>query len=177
MKKMAFLLTLSAISVTALATQKTQTASKYTDLKNDCIVVSQSNDESPIDFYSSDCKAFGGYTLKEAGGDLRYSPELSYNGTEIDLQRPATFHNMASKSIEWVYDLTQGDEGDGEINFKALIYRLSVADINPSKKDKSVLYVVRLDKENSCVIGTASNNEAARKLANNTAAKCVTLDR
>lgn len=176
MKKFAFLLTLSAISVTALA-QKTQTASKYTDLKADCIVVSQSTDESPMDFYGSECKAFGGYTLKETGSDLRYGPELSYKDTEIDLQRPGTFHNMGSQKIEWVYDVTSGEEGDGEINFKALIYRLSVADMNPNKKDKSVIYVVRLDKEKSCIIGTASSNEAARKLANNTAAKCVTLER
>ncbi|MFM6929065.1 MAG: hypothetical protein ACKOX6_11415 [Bdellovibrio sp.] len=176
MKKTAFLLTLSAISLNALAQNK-QTASNYTDMKADCIVVSQSTDESPIDFYSSECKSFGGYTLKESGGDLRYGPELSYKDTEIDMQRPGTFHNLGSQKIEWVYDITRGEEGDGEINFKALIYRLSVADINPTKKDKSTLYVVRLNKEKSCLIGTASSNEAARKLANDSSAKCVTLDR
>ncbi|MGE5085932.1 MAG: hypothetical protein ACM3MG_06485 [Bacillota bacterium] len=176
MKRLAFLLTLSTFSVSALA-QKTQTASKYTDMKADCIVVSQSTDESPIDFYSSECKSFGGYTLRESGSDLRYGPELNYQDTEIDLQRPGTFHNLGSQKIEWIYDITQGEEGDGEINFKALIYRLSVADINPTKKDKSILYVVRLNKEKSCLIGTVSSNEAARKLANDSSAKCVNLDR
>ena len=175
MKKLAFLLIAPSLSISAFA--KTETTSSYTDLKADCIVVSVASENAPMDFYESECKAYGGYTLKETGADLRYGPELTYKGTEIDLQRPSTFHNMGSQKIEWLYDLTRGEEGDGELKFKALIYRLSVADMNPNKKDTSVLYVVRLDKENSCVIGTASNNTAARKLANDPNAKCVTLDR
>lgn len=175
MKKLAFLLIVPSLSLSAFA--KTETSSSYTDMKADCIVVSMASEDAPMDFYGSECKSYGGYTLKETGSDLRYGPELAYKDTEIDLQRPGNFHNMGSEKIEWIYDLTRGEEGDGELKFKALIYRLSVADSNPNKKDKSVLYVVRLDKENSCIIGTASTNQAARKLANDPNAKCVTLDR
>lgn len=154
---------------------KTETRSIYTDLKNDCIVVSLPTELAPIDFYESECKAFGGFALKESGGDLRYGPELSYGGQEIDLQRPPAFHGMGSQKIEWVYDLTRDEEGLGKLNFKALIYRLSVANPDGLSADTSVLYVVKLDGKKSCVIGTAKTNEEARKLANNKSAKCVQL--
>lgn len=164
---------ISLASVAAFADSKTETKSVYTDLKTDCIVTSSATDLAPIDFFESECKAFGGFVLKENGGDLRYGPELSFSGKEIDLQRPGRFHNMGSQKIEWVYDVTRDEEGSGELKFKALIFRLSVADEDPDKKDKSVLYVVRLNSEKSCVIGTVSTNEQARALANDAAAKCV----
>lgn len=161
------------LSVSALAGTKTETKSVYTDMKKDCIVVSSATDKAPIDFYDSECKAYAGFVLKESGGDLRYGPELSFNGKQIDLQRPGHFHNLGSEKIEWVYDISRDEEGSGELKFKALIYRLSVANEDPDKKDSSVLYVVRLDGEKSCVIGTAKTNEAARDLANDKSAKCV----
>lgn len=152
---------------------QTKTSSVYTDLKKDCIVVSDATDAAPIDFYTSECKAFGGFTLKESGGDLRYGPELSFEGQEINLQRPPNFHQMGSQKIEWVYDLIRGEEGDGTLKFKALIYRLSIADVEPDRPDQSVLYVIRLNGKKSCLIGTSKTNEGARQLANNKSAPCV----
>jgi hypothetical protein len=170
--KNAFLSSLVCLlSVSAFA----ETKSVYTDMKTDCIVVSSATDKAPIDFFESECKSYGGYSLKENGGDLRYGPELSFNGTQIDLQRPGHFHNLGSEKIEWVYDLARDEEGSGKLNFKALIYRLSVANEDPDLKDSSVLYVVRLDKQKSCIIGTAKTNEAARELANNKTAKCASV--
>lgn len=172
MKKMVITSLLFVVPLSVFA--KTATKSVYTDLKNDCIVVSEATEMAPIDFFSSECKAFGGYGLKEAGGDLRYGPELSFAGKEIDLQRPGSFHEMGSQKIEWVYDISRDEEGSGALKFKALIYRLKVAD-NRSERDNSVLFVVKLDGKKSCVTGTAKTNEAARALANNKSAKCVTL--
>lgn len=166
------------LATSSIFAKTTKTQSVYTDLKKDCIVVSSATEAAPIDFFTSECKAFGGYTLKESGGDLRYGPELSFNGKEINLQRPSSFHNMGSSKIEWVYDLTSDEEGSGDIKFKALIYRLSVANIeDPYKEDTSVLYVIKLDGEKSCVIGTTKSNTSARALANNVSAPCATLER
>lgn len=173
MKAISFLTLACFMSISAFAANKTQTNSIYTDMKADCIVVSSATDKAPIDFYDSECKAFGGFTLKESGGDLRYGPQLSFAGKEIDLKRPGAFHSMGSQKIEWVYDLTRDEEGSGTLKFKALIYRLSVANEDPDKKDSSILYVVRLNGEKSCVIGTAATNEKARELANNESAQCL----
>jgi hypothetical protein len=158
------------VSLTALS-KTTETKSAYTDLKADCIVVSSSTDKAQIDFYTAECKAYGGYALRITGGDLRYGPELAFNGVQLDLARPFGFHDLGSDKIEWVYDLARDEEGNGEIHFKALIYRLNVAD--QDGHDKSFLYVVRLNGEQSCVIGSVTNNEGARDLANDISAKCA----
>ena len=174
MKKTILMLALTSLTTAALA--KTVTASVYTEISKDCIMVSQATEEAPIDFYTRECKAFGGYKLFESGGDLRYGPELSFEGKTIDVQSPESFHQMASDKIEWVYDLTQDKEGSGEIKYKALIFRLGI-DSNPLKtKDATALFVIKLDGAKSCVIGRVATNAEARALANNTAAKCVTLD-
>jgi hypothetical protein len=152
-----------------------ETNSVYTDLKADCIVVSQATDEAPIDFFTSECKAYGGYTLKESGGDLRYGPELIFNGKEINLQRPLSFHQLASRKIEWAYDLTRDNEGSGTINFKALIYRIS-EDTDHKGKSATFLHVIRLKGEDSCLIGKVKTNQQARDLANNTDAECIELE-
>lgn len=164
--------------VSLSAHAKTQTGSVYTDIKADCITVSNATEKAPIDFFTSECKAFAGFTLKISGGDLRYGPELKFEGAEIDLQRPGRFHDMASQKVEWVYDLTQDEEGSGSLAFKALIYRLSVSDATgDASRDQALLYVVRLNGKKSCVIGTAQTNEAARKLADSKSAACVKVDR
>ncbi|HPI39241.1 MAG TPA: hypothetical protein PLJ21_00450 [Pseudobdellovibrionaceae bacterium] len=171
---LSLILVISNLSFANIETNIT-TVSTYTDLSTDCILVSESTDLAPIDFSTKECKAFGGYTLRESGGDLRYGPELSFQGTAINLQRPSAFHSMGSQKIEWVYDLEKNKEGFGEIHFKALIYRLSVANIDSNgenTKDKSVLFVVRLAGEKSCLIGRVLTNKDARDLANSLKSPC-----
>jgi hypothetical protein len=151
--------------------------SVFTDFNKDCIVVSEATDLAPIDFYEAECKAYGGYSLQEDGGDLRYGPRLSYAGKEIDLQRPFAFHSMASSKVEWVYELKRNSEGEGKIQFKALIYELVTDDEwqGRSFEGKLLVYVVRLQGAKSCVTGVTSSREAARKIAHKSNAKCVKL--
>ena len=146
----------------AIAAPKVENKSVYTDITKDCVTIQASNDKSEIDFLETECKSFGGYTLKISGGDLRYGPELSFAGQEIDLQRPGGFHDTASANIEWMYQLTSNEDGTGSIKWKGLIYRLSVSDENGT--NSSVLYSVRLDGAKSCLIGKSKDNAVARQL-------------
>lgn len=152
------------ISVIGFQFAHAATGSVYTSIKADCVVVSEPTQSAPIDFYEATCKSFGGYGLSIAGSDLRYSPRLTFGATEISLSGPGSFHDMGSDKVEWMYDLTRDEEGAGTLVWKALIYRLNVYN-QETQKDDSILYVVRLDGEKSCSIGTAKTNEEARRLA------------
>lgn len=138
--------------------------SAYTAIKTDCLEVSVPTNKAEIDFFDASCKSFGGYNLTITGGDLRYSPALNYGAKKIDLLHPSSFHNLGSEKMEWIYDLTRDEKGIGTIVWKAFIYRLGVYN-DVLQKDESVLYVVRLDGEKSCALGTAKTNTEARKLA------------
>lgn len=146
--------------------------SVYTNVKADCLDVSVPTDKAEIDFYDASCKSYGGFDLRISGGDIRYSPRLSFGATEINLINPYSFHDLGSDKIEWVYSLTRDEQGAGTLVWKGLIYRLNVQN-NETMKDESLLYVVRLDGENSCSIGTAKTNEEARNLVLSKA-RCVT---
>ena len=155
---------LVAVAFLGFQSAQAKISSVYTDVQKDCIEVSSSTDQAPIDFLEIQCKAFGGYSLSISGGDLRYSPELAFGSKKIELMNPYAFHDLGSNKIEWMYSLTRNAEGDGQLTWKALIYRLDVQN-NDTMRDESFLYVVRLDGEKSCSLGTAKTNEAARKLA------------
>ncbi len=152
-----------ALFASAQAFAATSVKSVYTDTVADCIVVSSATNQAPIDFSESECKAFGGYRLGIAGGDLRYHPELSYGGSSIDLATPGAFHDVASQKIEWVYKHTIDNEGSGSVKFVGLIYRLSVQKEDGQGND-SILYAVRLDGAKSCLIGSTDDNVKAREL-------------
>lgn len=148
-----------------------QTGSVYTDLDKDCVVVSAATDQSPIDFYTAECKAFGGYRLTIEGGDLRYHPTLSFGDKQIDIPTPMGFHDVASKKIEWVYNRNVNKDGVGTLEWKALIYRLSQA-TEDGEKDTQMLYVVRLDGAQTCLVGTTQSNTKAREMAANSKPGC-----
>lgn len=145
--------------------------SLYTDLSKDCVQISSSTDQAPIDFYEGECKAFGGYRLTIEGGDLRYHPSLSFGDKKIDIQTPGSFHDMPSNKIEWVYKHSVDKEGSGKLQWVGLIYRLSQA-TEDGEKDIQVLYVVRLDGVKSCLVGTTQSNTHAREMAYNSKPGC-----
>lgn len=154
----------------AIAAPKVENKSVYTDITKECVTIQASNDKSDIDFLETECKSFGGFTLKISGGDLRYGPELSFAGKEIELERPMGFHDTGSTKIEWMYQLTSDEDGTGSIKWTGLIYRLVVSDENGT--DSSVLYSVRLDGEKSCLIGKSKDNAVARQLVLGSKADC-----
>lgn len=147
--------------------------SVYTDIQKDCLKVEMATDKAPIDFYTYECKAFGGYKLEISGGDLRYSPTLYWNDKAIEINKPFSFHDPGSNMVEWVYEKNIDEEGAGSIKWLGFIYRLSV--FNGESND-SILYAVRLDKDLSCLIGSVKSsnkaNELARELIYNSKAGC-----
>lgn len=154
--------------------------SVYTSVEpQDCVTINGSEllAEPEIDFYEGECAAFGGYRVYISGGDIRYSLDLSYQGQSIDTIKLASFHDMGSAKIEWRYE-RKGDGFDNTLEYTALIYRLNYTTYteNGEPTDKDMLVVVRLDQQNSCVIGTieqqANMNEKARQLADNKSASC-----
>jgi len=146
--------------------------SLYTDLTKDCVVVAAATDKAPIDFYESECKAFGGYRLKITGSDLRYHPELYFGDKKIEIETPMSFHDTASAKIEWVYGHAIDAEGAGQLEWKGLIYRLNYTNPEDPEKNINTLYVVRLDGAKSCLVGTTQSNTKAREMAFNSKPGC-----
>lgn len=148
--------------------------SATTDLKNDCVVVSSATEEAPIDFYHAECKSFGGYGLAIEGGDLRYGPQLTYKEQTIDLKRPYQFHDLAAESIEWQYVIEVDNEGVGKLDWRGMIYQLSVAQYDEeSDQDKVIFYSVRLKGLESCVVGMSESESVARALIQKTESECL----
>jgi hypothetical protein len=147
-------------------------ASVYTGVApKDCIEIAKTAENTEGDFYEAECPSYGGYRLRLSGGDLRYHPELQFGGEPIQLSMPGSFHDMASENVEWIYSAAREKDGSGELEWRALIFRLKVS--NPEGgQDRSVLYVVRLNGAKSCLLGMASTNEEARSLAQDQNAAC-----
>lgn len=168
---------IALLTLISANTNASEWKSIYTDLSKDCVEISVATEQAPIDFYEAECKAFGGFQLKIAGSDIRYSPRLSFGETEVELNRPMSFHDMGSDKIEWMYEISRDEEGSGNMEWKGLIYRLSVADPEfPERGDASILYVTRLNGAKSCHLGKVRTNEAARKLVMDPKAACKDTD-
>ena len=150
---------------------KMEWKSVITDTEKDCIVISSATEEAPIDFYEAECKSFGGFQLFISGGDLRYGPVLKFQSKKIELDRPMSFHDLGSSQIEWIYKIRTDAEGVGKMNWKGLIYRLSVIDAEVGN-DRSELYAVRLNGAKSCLLGKTDSIEKARELIYDSTARC-----
>jgi hypothetical protein len=146
--------------------------SVYTSVApKDCIEIAKTPENAEGDIYEAECASYGGYRLRIGGGDLRYHPTLQFGGAPIHLGLSGSFHDMGSENVEWHYSATREPDGGGALEWRGFIFRLKVS--NPEGgKDKSVLYVVRLDGARSCLLGTAATNDEARALAQNLDASC-----
>lgn len=167
MKVSAFVLAI-AFSAPAFATETF--GSIYTDLTKDCVTISSSTQKAEIDFIDEECKAFGGFKLGVVSGDSRSQIRLTYGQTEVQAPVPGGFWNVSSDKVEWVYSRVVDQQGNGDLTWQALIYRLDSTiegDIGTSD-----LYVIRLRNEKSCFLGQVKTNEAARALAYNLHAPC-----
>lgn len=170
LSSLAFAALAALLSSPAFAATKVVWKSVYTNIKNDCVVVSASNDKAEIDFSDSECKSFGGYSLHIDGADLRYGPSLTLNGNTLDTGRPEGFHDMWGDKVEWIYKKTTEADGAGTVEWKGLVYRLSASDENGD--NHASLIAVRLDGENTCSLGKVKSNEAARKIVQDSRAAC-----
>ncbi|MNL53672.1 hypothetical protein D3C87_1769360 [compost metagenome] len=127
----------------------------------DCATISSATDQAPIDFYEAECKAFGGFRFFIKGSDLRYGPQLSYLGTDIELDRPMGFHDFADSSVEWIYQRESDEEGSGKITWKGLIYSLSATD--GEGEPVISFYGIRLQEEKSCLVAVVSDADLAKQ--------------
>lgn len=152
--------------------------SVLTNIEKDCVVISSATENAPIDFYESECKSFGRYSLFIKGSDLRYAPKLIFNSLEIELLNPYSFHDLANNDIMWIYSHEINNEGFGSIKWIGLVYALNVASIDDEGTeeghDKVIYYAVSLNGPKTCIIGRFPNNaEASLAIQNNNSKKCI----
>lgn len=172
MKATSLILPLALLLATpAFAATKVEWKSVYTNIKTECVEVSASNDKAEIDFADSECKSFGGYSLHVEGGDIRYAPSLYLNGERLETGGSFAFHDPASDQVEWIYRKTTEEDGQGTVEWKGFVYRLSVSN-QDGDGSHNELYAVRLAGKNTCSLGLVKNNEEARKLVQNARAQC-----
>lgn len=163
---------IAAFSVSAFA--KIENKSVYTSVDpQDCITIESSEFQTDpeIDYYTAECAGFGGYKAIVSGGDIRYNLSLNFEGQDITLARPPSFHDLGSKMIEWRYE----QDPNKSVKLTSLIYRLTVTD-GADGTNSDVLYVVRLNGAKSCLIGAVSSgdlNERAREIADDASAQCL----
>ena len=97
----------------------------------------------------------GGYQVEHASGDDRSWLNLRFGGKKTDLYAatmaaaPSGFPRKANDVVEW-----RGIEKDGRFTPYAIIYRMEGTN-EETQKTKSRLIVIKLDKENSSIIGQA----------------------
>ncbi len=147
----------SITPITAIA----QVKSAYTSIDNNdkqCKLVDSAGGSYEI----RNCPSFAGYRVERVDGKNGSGLNIGY-GTKLVAyfdNEPAGLIN--GNTAEWRYQ----QSGNGQ-NYHALIFRTS-------KTPR--LVVIRLDKENSCILGVIpqSNdmNDKARKLADNLSARC-----
>lgn len=168
-----FILCLSLTSHTANA-ESAELASSYTSLlAADCQTID--ND----DFYQALCPANGDYQLMVYAGDLHSGIELSYDDHQINYE--AVEPSQVGEVAEWRFS-----KQSSSIKYHALIYRISVAQINtedaadsflPPSDDKDQLVVLRLAETRSCLLGIIEQgelmNQKARELADDETAVCI----
>jgi hypothetical protein len=103
---------------------------------------------------------------------------LKYTGSKIALSNVSTFHDIASKKIEWLYTPIK----NGKVMYRALIHKLNVDGVNNSgvQTNTEVTYVTKLDGKNTCTVAELRNvpdaSAKAHKIAEDVAAmKCLSL--
>ncbi|HEV7401300.1 MAG TPA: hypothetical protein VGO11_00155 [Chthoniobacteraceae bacterium] len=131
-------------------------------------VLAQSGPKDEMAWSSIRYKGLGGYDLIVHDDDDRSWIDLEYGGKTVDLRRqtferaPGSFPNKANNVVEW-----RGLARKGEFVPFAMIYRVEVTD-EETRRSKSYLVVIHLDKLRSRVVGLAQGKEEdadAKKIA------------
>jgi hypothetical protein len=111
------------------------------------------------------CPAPNGLRLLVVASDANTWIDLAGPGVTWSGERPIVYESPignfpsvdASQSVEW--------RRDGRDQPTALIFRVTAQDRDTLQTNRSILYVVRLQPDRTCVIGRAATNEEARTLA------------
>ncbi len=179
---------LMILSLLTVSTLKAENFAVKSSIKmDDCIVTEFSEwlAEPEIDFLTMLCPSFGNYQVEISGGDIRYNLKLSYKGKNIELDRPSGFHDMDDESVEWRYKLQGKGTHTPKFKYTSLVYAINFQSYDEVKEEDFndvVIYVVKLDKSNSCKAGEFlaskyGSKEAAlveaRKLADQDKLTCL----
>jgi hypothetical protein len=124
--------------------------------------------DSEIDSFRHLCPGLGGYQVIHEGGDLRSWINLKFGGKTTDLMSetlsacPGQFPAKANDIVQW-----RGyRRGDAFLPY-AVIYRMRSSS-DDDKRHYETLIVIKLDRQNSRVVGKVSGkdaNEKAEKMA------------
>jgi hypothetical protein len=147
-----------------------QIGNMITETDRDCLMISSSTAESEDVFYESECKAFGGYTLKVVGKEDRVGPALSYRGFDITLKDPDFPHKLASKNIEWFFSRSYYPNGAGTVDWFGMVYQFEVQ----TPKGKVLQYYgLHLLKGQSCVVGISESRDVVVRAVYDGGSKCL----
>jgi len=159
----------------------------YTPLDFDsCHILELSNwnEEAPIDYFTLECPAYGGFRVIIAGGDLRSHLELMQHGE--DIPQTHTFYQdvwsevgqfpyVSGSVLEWRYYWS--NEGETVLpvpNLVGIIYRVAGSDPE-DLSERSKLVAVRLHQDEvPCLVGVVDGNEEARALLDTPTTPCIT---
>ena len=168
--RLRYLLTRSLVIAVLLATCDTalaaeQIVSKYTSTarKNSLSFKDHSNVEEGG--FEALFRGHGGYQLVHLAGDERSWINIRFGKKTVDLYSATmeagggTFPHKANDVVEW-----RGLEKDGRLTPYAIIYRLAAGN-DETRKIRTRLIVIKLDRERSAVIGHAegANEDAEAK--------------
>lgn len=164
------LIALSVVLSGAGARAAEDVGNVITDTDRDCLMVSNSTDESDDVFYEAECKAFGGYVLKIVGEEDRTGPALSYRGFDITLKNPDYPHKLASKNIEWHFTRTHYPHGAGSVDWFGMLYQLEV---QTPQGPELQYYGLHLLRGQTCVVGISTSRDAVIRAIYAGDSKCL----
>lgn len=167
-----FITALLAFTVAGAFAADPKPASEFTttDPKKVKILEDSALEKEPeIDHFKHLCPGFGGYQVIHEGGDLRSWINLVYKGKKTDLMNdtlmscPGQFPAKANNVVQW-----RGYRKGDTFEPYAIIYRMMSSADDEKQTPIETLIVIKLDRENSKVVGHVSakeGNEKAEALA------------
>lgn len=151
---------------TRVASAADRIVSRYTSTAKGKAISFKVHEDEPGGGFEGVFAGLGGYRLVHLSGDDRSWLNVRYGKKTVDLYEktmkagPGSFPRKANDVVEW-----RGVERDGRFQPYAIIYRLEGND-DEKRRTKTRLIVIKLDPENSKVIGFAQGvNEDAKARA------------
>lgn len=164
----ASLIVVAWISLCAEARAEERIDSRYTSTARAKALSFQDHSNIPEGGFEAVFAGLGGYQLVHLSGDERSWINIRYGKKTVDLYAATmeagggTFPHKANDVVEW-----RGVEKDGRFIPHAIIYRVAAGN-DETRKIRTRLIVIKLDKERSAVIGHAqgaNEQQKAREIA------------
>jgi len=160
-------LTLLAIGTVVVSAAEPKAMSEFTTTDPKKVNILEDSDrekDPPVDYFTHLCPGLGGYKVIHEGGDLRSWINLVYNGKMTDLMQdtltscPGQFPAKANDTVEW-----RGYHKGDKFAPYAIIYRMMSSADDDKQTRLETFVVVKLDGENSRVVGHVPAKEGVEK--------------